>query len=147
MAAPCSHVPAHMDFGDWQYLGHQYAGRYGPKSGDNSLPADVYEIAISRPLGIGFEEVSDSIPRGVKVVSLVPDGAAERSGKLAVGDELVGVTGVIFQGAKFERQMIDCTRWDFDTVVDAIGSNEARFGCEDVILQFRRPKQSAEGAS
>jgi hypothetical protein len=41
-------------------------------------------------------------------------------------------------GAKFERQMFDCTKWDFDTVVNAIGSNEERFGCEDVVLQFSR---------
>lgn len=35
--------------------------------------------------------------------------------------------------------MFDCSRWKFDTVVDAIGSNNEKFDCEDVVLQLRRP--------
>ena len=39
--------------------------------------------------------------------------------------------------------MFPCAKWGFDTVVDAIGSNEPKFECEDVILQFeRRPEDS-----
>ena len=37
--------------------------------------------------------------------------------------------------------MFDCTKWGFDTVVDAIGSNEEKFECYDVILQFSREPQ------
>ena len=39
---------------------------------------------------------------------------------------------------RWERKMFPCTKWGFDTVVDAIGSNEPKFECEDVILQFER---------
>ena len=28
---------------------------------------------------------------------------------------------------------------DYDTVVDAIGSNNDKFDCEDVVMQFFRP--------
>ena len=41
-------------------------------------------------------------------------------------------------GGKYERLMCDTTKWDFDTVVDAIGSNTPKFNCEDVILRFKR---------
>ena len=34
-------------------------------------------------------------------------------------------------------QMFDSTKMDFDTVVDAIGSNEPKFDCYDVVLQFK----------
>lgn len=126
-----------MEFGDSFYVSHDSPEPYGPKGGPAPLPEGVYEISLQKPLGIGFEE-NDFPQRGVKVNMLVGGGNAEKSRAVQVGDQLVGVTGVRLVGAKHERQMFDCSKWDFDTVVDAIGSNEDRFGCADVVLQFQR---------
>jgi hypothetical protein len=118
-----------MEFGD-----SFYSGAEAP------LPDGTYEVALKKPLGINFEE--NAYPKlGVTVIGLVPDGNAERSGTIAVGDYLVGVTAIKFNGAKWERQMFNCKKWDFDTVVDAIMSNEEKFYCEDVILQFERTSE------
>ncbi|KAJ1625832.1 hypothetical protein T492DRAFT_1036995 [Pavlovales sp. CCMP2436] len=125
-----------MEFGDSFYSAHDAPPPFGPKSGDPTLPKNVFEIYLPRPLGIQFEEQDK---RGLKVISLISGGNADRCGKLQVGDQLVGVTAVRMVGSKFERQMFDCSKWTFDTVVDAIGSNEERFNCEDVVLQLLRP--------
>ena len=165
----------------------EYAAPYGPKDGTNELEEGVFEVKLEKPCGIGFEELGP-IPGsyGVSVNLLVPDGNGARSGKIEVGDLLVGVTAVVVNGAKFERQMLDCRRthahvhflrphprphprtvhrlavwllsearsarlgcrrWPFDRVVDAIGSNEPKFGCEDVILQFERPAPESATAA
>lgn len=39
--------------------------------------------------------------------------------------------------------MFDCSKWGYDTVVDAIGSNEEKFKCDDVLLQFERAAPAA----
>ena len=123
-------------------MGHNYEGNYGPAVAadrwkDGILPDDVYEVSLQAPLGIRFEE--NGYPkRGVTAIEILEGSNAERSGQIAVGDYLVGVTGVTLIGSKFERRCCDCSKWDYDTVVSAIGSNEERFGCKDVILQFQR---------
>lgn len=61
---------------------------------------------------------------------------APRAGRVPAAGAAHGQIRMV--GAKFERQMFACAKWDFDTVVDAIGSNSEKFGCEDVVLQFRR---------
>ena len=118
-------------------MGVQYAGKYGPTSGINELEEGVTEVELPSPLGINFEEKEGrgGYPGGLTVIGLVPGGNAEKSGKVAVGDDLIAVTGIKMSGAKFERQMLDCSRWDFDTVVDAIQSNNEQFNCKGVILQ------------
>ena len=101
-----------------------------------------YEVALARPLGIVFEEIGTaSQPRGVKVIDI--GGNAAASGKVAVGDVLVGVTGVRYPGsaylgaAKPERDIFPAHEMNFDQVVEAIGSNEPP-ECDDVILRLRR---------
>ena len=47
-------------------------------------------------------------------------------------------------GAKWERRLLPCGAWDFDTVVNAIGSNDVKWGCNDVVLQFERPGEANE---
>ena len=62
---------------------------------------------------------------------------------VAVGDVLVGVTGVRYPGsaylgaAKPERDIFPAHEMNFDTVVEAISSNEPP-ECDDVILRLRR---------
>ena len=106
------------------------------------LPAGVYEVALRKPLGIVFEEASAG--RGVYVTGLVEGGNAEAQGIVKEGDVLIGLTAVKVIGAKWERRLIPARDLDFDTVVGAIGSNEERWGCRDVILQFQRPGESDE---
>ena len=44
-----------------------------------------------------------------------------------------------FTLAKFERRLIPARRFNFDTTVGAIGSNEPKWQCNDVVLMFERP--------
>ena len=121
--------PARCEFGDYYYAG----------AAEGSLPEGVYEVTLCRPLGIQFEEDGPNVGKnGVPVLSVVEGSNAAKDGTVKEGDKLVGVTGVRFVGAKWERQMVDARKMSFDTVVDAIGSNEEKFDCYDVILQLER---------
>jgi hypothetical protein len=131
------------EFGDNFYLGHTYettaSGQNNGPLEAGALPENVYEVALQMPLGINFED--NGYPKGgVKVIGLVEDGNAFKSGKIQVDDDLVGVTAIIVRGSKYERRMLPClsNEWDFERVVDAIKSNTRDFQCEDCIMQFRR---------
>jgi hypothetical protein len=102
-----------------------------------SYPPGVYEVKLNKPLGIVFEEIEQS--SGVYVKSLVDGGNAAKNGIIQLGDVLIGITAVKVVGAKYERRLIPARKFDFDTMVGAIASNDARFGCDDVILAFERP--------
>ena len=104
-----------------------------------SLPKGVYEISTVKPLGIVFEEIE--VGRGVYVVDIVEGGNADIQGIVQKGDILIGVTAIKVVGAKWERRLIPAKDLSFDTVVDAIGSNEMKWGCDDVVLQFERPSE------
>ena len=94
-----------MEFGEAFYMGYNYAAQYGPQLGDPILPkeGDTWEpampegwveVALRSPLGIVFEENEQTIgPVGVKVLDLVQDGNAAKTGKVEKGDQLVGITG------------------------------------------------------
>ena len=105
-----------------------------------NIPKGVYEVSLTRPLGIVFEEIEAG--RGVYVQDLVEGGLAERQGKIQVGDVLVACTATKVVGAKWERRLIPARNFDFDTTVGAIGSNEPKFGCQDVVLMFERPGEA-----
>lgn len=105
------------------------------------LPKGVYEVSLKKPLGIVFEEF-DNKP-GVYVKELVEGGNAEKkAGSIQVDDVLIGITAVKVVGAKYERRLIPARKFDFDTMVGAIGSNEERFSCYDVVLMFERPSEA-----
>ena len=105
-----------------------------------NFPKGVFEISMTKPLGIIFEEIEAG--KGVFVQELVEGGLAEVQGKVKPGDVLVGITAIKVVGAKWERRLIPARSFDFDTVVGAIGSNEAKWGCNDVILMFERPEEA-----
>ena len=105
-----------------------------------NLPKGVYEISLQKPLGIVFEEIEAG--NGVFVQELVEGGNAERSGKIQPGDVLVGITAVKIVGARWERRLIPARKFDFDTVVGAIGSNEEKWSCFDVVCMFERPEEA-----
>ena len=124
-----------MDYGDGYYAG----------AAPGSLAEGVYEVVLKRPLGIEFEEDGPLIGKsGVSVIGVVDGSNAARDGTVQAGDKLIGVTAVQFQGAKWERKLFNCRKWGFEQVVDAIGSNDAKFDIYDVILQLEREAGEAK---
>jgi len=105
-----------------------------------NIPKGVYEVSMTKPLGIVFEEIEAR--KGVYVQELVEGGLADIQGKIQVGDILVGVTAVKIVGAKYERRLIPARKFDFDTTVGAITSNQPKWGCNDVVLMFERPGEA-----
>eukprot|EP01082_Thalassiosira_pseudonana_P015917 g14233.t1 g14233 contig9:1440461-1441174(-) len=104
------------------------------------LPKGVYEVPLAKPCGIIFEEIEAN--RGVYIADLVENGNAERQGILKKGDVLVGVTAIRVAGAKWERRLLPARKFGFDLVVNAIGSNEDKWGCNNVILMVERPDEA-----
>lgn len=104
-----------------------------------NLPKGTYELDLAKPLGIVFEEIE--IGKGLYVQELVEGGNADLSGKVQVGDNLVAISAVKIVGAKYERRLIPCRGFDFDTMVGAIGSNDPKWGCSGVILLLERPEE------
>lgn len=106
-----------------------------------NFPKGVYEVQLSKPLGIVFEEIE--LGKGLYVKDLVENGHAARSPiEIGIGDVLVGITAVKVVGAKYERRLIPARNFDFDTLVGAITSNDPRYGCDNVILVFERPNEA-----
>ena len=82
----------YMEYGDNFYVG-----------ATEPLPDNVYEVAIERPLGIQFEEDGPNPGKnGVSVMDVVDGSNAAKTGKVQIGDKLVGVTAVQFVGAKYD---------------------------------------------
>lgn len=104
-----------------------------------SLPKGLYEVELGKPMGIVFEEID--IGRGLYVKELAEGGKAAAEGTVKVGDVLVGITAVKVVGAKYERRMIPCRGFDFDTMVGAVQSNDTRYGCNSVLLMLQRPEE------
>ena len=97
------------------------------------LPEGVYEVKIMKPLGIAFVEgdnVRVGMPDGVVVDYLVEGGNAEKDGRIKPGDVLLATTACMGRDGKFERKVIPSRYLDFDTIMNAIGSNEAKFNKE-----------------
>ena len=117
--------------------------------------------------GGGGNDLEDSVPRVLQLLGDVRRRAVEVGGdaaarvrgqreelraKVSVGDVLVGVTAVRYIGGEYlgkarpERDIFPAGQMDFDTVVDAISSNEEPELSElkivphasDVILRMRK---------
>jgi len=63
-----------------------------------TFPEGLYEVSMSTPLGIIFEEIEAG--KGVFVQDLVEGGLAAVQGKIQPGDVLVGVTAIKVVGGK-----------------------------------------------
>lgn len=109
-----------------------------------NLPAGVYEVSMTKPLGIIFEEIEAG--EGVFVQELVEDGLAANQGTIQPGDVLVGITAIKVVGAKWERRLIPARKFSFDTAVGAIASNDPKWNCNDVVLMFERPGEADTAA-
>ena len=110
-------------------------------------------IKLDRPLGIVFEEIEPGQPAGVRVKEITDGGNADLDGRVFVGDELVAVSAVLLKNegrltvggsgfTNWERQMVPALAMDFDTVMDAIGSNTGRYGYKNVAIEVRRTTSS-----
>ena len=66
--------------------------------------------------------------------------------KIEAGDILYAVSAVKVFGARYERKLIPAIDLNFDTIMGAIGSNEPKWQCRDVALQFMRPSEADEEA-
>jgi len=69
-----------------------------------TLPKGVYEVSMTKPLGIIFEEIE--IGKGVFVQDLVEDGLADMQGKIQPDDVLIGVTAIKVVGGKTDTMML-----------------------------------------
>ena len=109
-----------------------------------ALPPGVYEVETPRPLGIAFEEIVGGQPKGIKVDYLVDDGNAAQAGKIQPGDILLATTACKEIGPRYERKLLPCIDMEFDIIMGAIGSNEARYRCNGVVMMFMRPAEADE---
>ena len=104
-------------------------------------------VRLRKPLGIVFEETKLGEAEGVTVADLVEDGNAWKDGRVLVGDRLAKTSAVILGGespllsvgggkqyTNWERELVPCTKMDFDTIMAAIGSNSGAWGYTDVVL-------------
>jgi hypothetical protein len=102
-----------------------------------NLPLGVYEVRLEKPLGIVFEELDTRV--GLVVKDIVDGGNAAIDGTILVGDILIGISAVKVVGAKYERRLIPARKFDFDTMVGAVQSNDSRYNCYDVYLMLEQP--------
>jgi len=85
-------------------------------------------------LGIVFEETKLGEAEGVTVADLIEDGNAWKDGRVLVGDRLTKTSAVILGGesalvtvgggkqyTNWERELVPCTKMDFDSIMAAIG--------------------------
>ncbi len=108
---------------------------------------------MKQPLGIVLAE--DVANRRVVVEEILPGGNADKLGRIAVGDVLVGCSAVTLKEAKmsgsFEKEGYGARPYDnwtevwistegleFDTVMAALGSNNPRWGIFNIELELER---------
>ena len=114
-------------------------------------------VRLRKPLGIVFEETKLGEAEGVTVADLVEDGNAWKDGRVLVGDRLAKTSAVILGGesalvtvgggkqyTNWERELVPCTKMDFDSIMAAIGSNSGAWGYTDVVLLFERTEDSVQ---
>lgn len=102
-----------------------------------------YSVSLTKPIGLVLEERKDT--KTIVVAEIVPGGAAEKSGLVAVGDILIATNGytrtteqmyneiVVRGGEQMVRLRVQGE--SFDTVLAAIGSIP---GNMEVKLEFQR---------
>jgi hypothetical protein len=51
------------------------------------------------------------------------------------------------QFSSWKRELIPCSKMDFDTIMSALGSNSGRFGCVDIVLELAHTDDSVPRAA
>ncbi|KAG1663920.1 hypothetical protein FOA52_002236 [Chlamydomonas sp. UWO 241] len=135
---------------------------YSAAAGVKSLQdGDVVgtKVTLKMPTGLIFAQKGKGEP--VTVDEVVPGGAADKNGRIAVGDVLAACSAVVFksgqsgaEGAtaghgdvlydKWDRIMFPCAGNEFKVVMDALKSNSPRWGIRDVVLVFQKPGQNGQ---
>lgn len=106
---------------------------------------------MKQPLGIVLAE--DVANRRIVVEEILPGGNADKLGRIAVGDVLVGCSAVTLKEGsdKLEKEgygarpyvnwtevWIPTEGLEFDTVMAALGSNNPRWGIFTIELELER---------
>ncbi|KAL4424063.1 hypothetical protein ABPG75_001364 [Micractinium tetrahymenae] len=123
--------------------------------------AQTIRLTLRKPLGLVLAERTGP-PAEVFIEEIAPGGNADKDGRLAVGDTLVGCSAVILKAGKegqyeregygdrvldnWEKVMFNARSKKFDTVMAAIGSNSERWGFFTVDLEFERRAGSSGGS-
>lgn len=102
-----------------------------------------YSISVKKPLGLVLEQNKDT--GVITIVEIAPEGNAAKTGLVAVGDQLIATSGVVYNkeseygGAKVKmgQEVVRMTVMgeSFKTVSAAIGSHP---GHMEVKLEFQR---------
>lgn len=124
--------------------------------------AQTIRLTLRKPLGLVLAE-RPGPPAEVFIEEIAPGGNADKDGRLAVGDTLVGCSAVILKAGKegqyeregygdrvldnWEKVMFNARGKKFDTVMAAIGSNSERWGFFTVDLEFERRAGGGESSS
>ena len=126
-----------------------------------SATPTAVKATLRRPLGIVFaERGKPGEAAGVRIDELTPGGNAASAG-LQIGDVLVRVSATLLKDGKegqyekegygqrpytnWSRQMIDVRACDFETIMNAISSNNERWGIMDVVLELERGSGAGAG--
>lgn len=120
-----------------------------------SVEGASVRVRLRRPLGIVFEEVVPGEAEGVVVADIVEGSNAWLDGRILVGDRLKQCSAVVMGGesalltvgggsqfTNWQRELIPCAKMDFDTIMNAIESNNGRLGYTDVVMVFERTENS-----
>ena len=84
------------------------SGGQGGNSAQKYDPANYIYVSLSKPLGIGLQEISPNEAKGVYVESCAPGGKAEASGLIYPGLVLISACGT------------DVQEFDFDSVMNIL---------------------------
>ncbi|CAK0751030.1 hypothetical protein CVIRNUC_002036 [Coccomyxa viridis] len=112
----------------------------------------IVQVTLKKPMGLILADSKTS--QNVFVEEVIPDGNAEKSGKVQVGDILSRCSATVLKDGRegkyekegygqrlytnWEKIMFDCEGEDFDTVMKALSSNTERWGIFDVTLELKR---------
>uniref|UniRef100_A0A383W2S3 PDZ domain-containing protein n=1 Tax=Tetradesmus obliquus TaxID=3088 RepID=A0A383W2S3_TETOB len=109
-------------------------------------------VKLRKPVGIVFAQNRNG---PVFVEEIAPGSNAEKCGEVQVGDVLDQCSAIVLKAGKegqyekegygqrpydnWETVMIDCNGREFKTVMNALKSNNERWGINHVTLVFRKP--------
>lgn len=114
-------------------------------SADDLPPAGCarVRVALRKPLGIVLEQ--QRATGRIYVVAVTPGGAADRDGRVSVGDELIATSAVVYSDSADyggvlvkrgqQRVRLRVTGESFDTVLTAISTHP---GTMDVLLDLQK---------
>ena len=114
--------------------------------GAPSVPASLFagarvlDVSLPRPFGLTVEEEEEEVVGkrvGLVVAAVRPGGAAERDGRVRVGDKLLSVDGSSFSGLSFDECMALLA--GRKALADDGGTKGTETEVEEALLRLERP--------